>query len=274
MEVYSLRLQKIKLLGIIVLTILVLISGCSILSIESTEGVAAQINGEKITIEHIEKVLQSRRMVLEIGKGIYDNHENNLDMLVNRYNEQIKQTQSKAIKRYYERQKLQIMKQYYSENEAFNIVIRQVVLNQEAKKHGYKISLDEARQAKKIIDDNNKKAFEESQGSERYDKYRQLEEEVIKSYGFKSKEEWIEANLPFMADGIARSTMRRRFVQILMEKNRDVQGLEWHALKGNSWEEYKEYLLKNSKIKIYDDRFEIVYDENDWKYGRLNLRNE
>lgn len=246
--------------------------GCTANKKTPPQNVIAEVNGEEIIIEDIQKDIHVREIGLKLSKKYNDNPENDKDVL-QRIDDLINHAKTDTEKHYYKRMKRKV-KQSYSENVSFNKIIRRIVLYQEAKKQGYEVSIEEARKFKQELDKNTEKVMQQKENIEEFEKIKQMEAEAIKLSGFSSREEWFDASLSSTAKSLAISSMKQKFINVLNDKYPNIIGQEWIILKGNAWEEYTEYLLKKAKIKLYNNNFEVVYYEDDWKHESIDLKKE
>lgn len=252
--------------------LIILINGCSLEAKAPATNVIAIVNGEEITIEDIKKEMEAREIGLELNKKM-EGDDNTGVIAEDFFNRQIEQAQTEEEKRYYERMKRQYINQNsFSENDAFNRIIREVALSQEAQRQGYEVTIEEARESRKQMDDTTRKILEQESRLEELQKREEIEEEAAKMLGFKNREEWFEASLKGMAKIMAKGKMKEKFIEYLMEEHPDVVGQQWVALRTNAWEDYTEYLLRTSKIKIYQNDFKVEYYGENWDLGDLDLR--
>ncbi len=265
---------KSFLLGVVILIGSVLINGCNLAEKAPASNVIAILNGDEITIEDVEKEIEVTKVGVKISAKMEGNTDN-IGLEEDFFERQIEQAQTEAQKRYFERMKREYNNRYIkSENDVFNRIIRQVILSQEAKKQGYEVTIEEARELRNQMDDITRKMLKQEGKTEDLKKLKELEEEAAKLLGFKNREEWFEASLIGTANSMARSRMKERFIEYLMKTYPGVQGDQWVALRSNAWEEYTEYLLRNSRMKIYNDDFKVMYYEENWKLGNIFLLEE
>ncbi len=261
-------------LMLIVSVLIILINGCSLDAKKPASNVIANVNGEEITSEDVKKEMETRKIGLELSKRI-EGDVNTVVIDEDVFNRQIEQAKTEEQKRYYERRKRQYINQNsFRENDAFNRIIRELVLSQEAKKQGYEVTIEEARESRNQLDDSTRKMLEEEGSIEELKKLEELEEEAARMSGFKNREEWFEASLIGTAKNMARAKLKEKFIEYLMKEYPDIVGQQWVALRTNAWEDYTEYLLRKSKIKIYQNDFKVEYYEGNWNRGNLDLKNK
>lgn len=265
--------KRLFFLGAVILIGSVMVFGCSPAERTPASNVIAIINGEEITIEDIKKTIEATEVGLKISAKMEENAENS-GVKDEYFDRQIQQAQTEDQKRYYERMKRVYTNQYdKSENDVFNEIIREEILTQEASKQGYQVTIGEARESRKQMDDITRKLLEEGK-TEELNKLMQIEEEAANLLGFKNRDEWFEASLIDTTKSMARSRLKESFIDSLMRIYPEIIGSQWVALRSNAWEEYTEYLLRNSRLKIYDDAFKVEYYERNWKLGNLDLKNQ
>ncbi len=252
----------------------ILINGCNTGESTPAPNVIATVNGDEITIEDIKKTIEATEVGLMMSLQ-FEGNTGNAALEKDFFARQIEQAQTEAQKRYYQRMEREYQSRYSkNENDIFNRVIREVVVSQEAKKQGYEVSIEEARESRKQMDEINRKALEQEGMTEDLKRLEELEEEAARRLGYEDREEWFEASLVGVANNMAKSRMEEEFVKFLMKTYPDVQREQWVALRSNAWEEYIEHLLRNSKVRIYNDDFKVVYYEEKWEHGDLDLKNQ
>lgn len=160
-----------------------------------------------------------------------------------------------------------------TKNEAFNIVIRNRVLYQEAEKQGYeRISKDDVLETFEK-DDKVNDEFLAGENIESYNKMMDYQDEVVREYGFESFDDYRNSRIDKIIESTMVSSMIDRFRFEMGRKIQDekLKDYEKNAYINNVWEDYTEYLLKNSNIEILKDEYTIEYYGEEWEHGDMDL---
>ncbi len=257
-----------------------MLTACSS-STEKTESdaVAALINGQEITMHAIEQKIATQDVNLEVQKQVEKLLENegmrapngpsqtDLDEYLSHSGLDLS-NMTKDEERYYNRTKRDINRNNstLTPNEAFNLLVREEVLNQEARRQGLAISLEEAKdkyqQFKK-----QQLANWDSMGLS--DETEAINEKAAKRLGYNSWEKRMEDGLLDFQKSASRNSLYQWFQEELGKKHPEVQDLQFRILTWNAWEDYTEYLLRQADIKIKQEGLNVIYYGEEWQQDIL-----
>jgi len=225
---------------------------------KETGETVALVNGQPITKEALEKESLKMKIIAEMrlqsGTVSID------DFLKQSGRDWTKM--SPEEKRYYLRVKRQ-SEMTGDKKEAFNRLVREEVLYQEAVKAGYKVSIDEARQRYQEIESLNRGTLEESlqteKAREEIARLKGIEKKFMELMGFTSEEELIEYRVQGLIRTMPISRLREKFKVDWGNKHPDIGGDEFRYMVENSWEDYTNELLRKADILIKDKDLEVIY---------------
>lgn len=230
-----------KYISILILSLFVMtvFVGCSE---EAREDVIAKVNGDEITKTDIDERIE----YTEISQKLYlGDKELNID---------------------------------FTKEDAFNQLIREKVLFDQAKKLGYdaKTKSEVMKMIEKSKNENDLSNVEpqvKENIKEKYGDSEEFEEEVLNEYGYSSMENFYKENADILRTTLLITDFFQQYGEQLNEKlgeNATNQIQNDTFIK--SWTNYAEHLLKKSDIKILDDEYEIKYYGDEWKYKDLDLK--
>lgn len=156
-----------------------------------------------------------------------------------------------------------------SPNYIFNQQVRQEVLYQEAVKQGYTSSTEEAQ---RILKQANDASAQAGSSDPAFQKIREESQAVYKEYGFASEDDYLKWNLPAAARSIAIQRLHNKFEEKIEAQHSELSDLPLIITQYNAWEDYTEFLLKNSVIEIKQADYELAYYGKPWEAGRLDLQ--
>lgn len=257
---------------IISLLILVISVGCT--KENYLENVVAAVNGKTIARGDIEQKLTERKMTIAIADKIRSSDpeqlslkevliqslgisEEELNPEQNRYLESMARLRTKVL----------------SDNEAFNILLREEVFYQEAVKQGHEVSISKA---KEIIAESNEITKQALRGNEEVlKKHNQLLhyiDEVYNHYGFKSEEDYLNQRPDKTAQAMTISRMKNQFDKIIAGKlSEKLPEADAYQI-SNAWDDYGEFLLDKAKVKIINAEYSLERYGEPWNYGHLDLK--
>ena len=165
-------------------------------------------------------------------------------------------------KRYYLRVKHQ-SEMKGDKNEAFNRLVREEVLYQEAIKAGYKVSIDEARQRYQEIEtlsqQSLKEALKDAKAKEEIERQQEIEKKSQECMGFTSPEALTEYRVQRLMRTMPISRLREKFKADWGNKHPEIHGEELRYMVENRWEDYTNELLHQADIRIKDKDLEVIY---------------
>ncbi|MBE3573680.1 MAG: hypothetical protein IMW95_12175 [Moorella humiferrea] len=223
------------------------------------EGVVAFVNGQPITKEALEKEMLKMQLIAEmrVQSGTVSIDE----FLKNSGRDWSKM--SPEEKRYYLRAKRQ-SEMTGDENEAFNRLVREEVLYQEAVKEGYKVSKDEARQRYQEIETLSQKtmkeALQDANLREDIERLQEIDKKFMELMGFTNKEDLTEYQVQKLMRTLPISLLKEKFKETWGNSHPEIRGDEFRYAVENSWEDYTNELLRNADIRIKDKDLEVIYD--------------
>jgi len=259
---------------ILLILALAILAGCG--NEQYPKDVVAVVNGKTISEKDIEKKLTERKMtsafansigyVEPIGitpkealiKGLNVNGDDlTPDQL--RYLESTERLTTKLL----------------SNNEAFNILLREAVLYQQALKEGYSVSTDDAKQilaeSKQATDE---KLKNDKDAQEKYNETLETNKKIYNQFGFQSEEDYLNQRIDKTAQALTISRMKNQFNKVITDKLPKANGLQLVVEKQNAWDDYSEYLLKKAKVEILNKEYSIEIYGGPWSYGTLDLKSK
>lgn len=264
--------MKRKFLLICILLIISMIAGCSDQKYPQTT--VAVVKDMIITEEMIQAELMEKQISLEMGKklaelGPSEQEQTPKEIMLMALG--IEEGDLSADqKRYLDY--LQARTKLLSENEAFNKVIREEVLYQQAVKQGFLVTEDRAKKVLEESDDVTREQMSQTEDKEKYEKYIQHENEIFKEYGFESREGyWLKWHLAETAQGSTIQLMKNEFEKKIQEVKPNLDGYPLMIEQYNAWEDYTEYLLKKSKTEIVIDKYVLEFKGKEWLYGEWDF---
>lgn len=233
------------------------------------DGVVALVNGEKITLREVERVIREGEVGLQMASRLRELEPGPSP-------EQIDAAKlaaalgldpgamSEEEARFYRRleRELERRKRLPDRNEAFNQLVRETVLYQEAVRRGLGVSLAEARELQQQVDEASRKIYEREG---RWQEVLKLEQEGWQALGYRSREEWKEAVLPAIARDASIKRLKDWFEERLAASHPELQGVGFLVLKENAWEDYTEYLLRRAQIHIQGEGFSLEFYGAAWR---------
>jgi len=219
----------------------------------------ALVNGQPITKGALEKEMLNMQLMAEMrvqsGSVSID------EFLKNSGRDWSKM--SLEEKRYYLRVKRQ-SEMKGDKNEAFNRLVREEVLYQEAVKEGYKVSIDEARQRYQEIEtlsqESLKEALKDAKAKEEIERLQEVEKKFMELMGFTSPEALTEYRVQRLVRTMPISRLREKFKAGWGNKHPEIRGDEFRYMVENRWEDYTDELLRRADIRIKEKALEVIYD--------------
>ncbi|MBC7347656.1 MAG: hypothetical protein H5U00_09455, partial [Clostridia bacterium] len=233
------------------------------------DGVVALVNGEKITLREVERVIRegevglqiaSRLRELEPGPSPEQLDAAKLAAALGLDPGAMSEEEARFCRRL--ERNLERRKRPPDRNEAFNQLVREEVLYQEAVKRGLGVSLAEARELQQQVDEASWKMFEREG---RWQEVLKIEQEGWQALGYRSWEEWKEAVLPSIARDASIKRLKDWFEEQLAASHPEAQGVDFLVLKENAWEDYTEHLLRRAQIKIQGEDFSLEFYGAAWR---------
>lgn len=258
-------------LTVISMLVILLLAGCG--SQSYPDDVVAVVNGEYITSEDIERELMERKLFIEINEALNQVHkvdelrkamlegfglkEGELTPEQERFFKDLDRTTTKML----------------TENEAFNILLRDEVLYQEAVKLGHDVTEERVKEVLEESQEVNREIFESDEESkEFYNKYMEVSTEIYKKYGFESEEDYLNQRIDKLVYSMATNGLHYQFSNAMADKITDSYFEQIELT--NAWGDYGEYLLGKAKVKILKPEFSIETYGEPWNYGKLDLKPE
>ncbi|AGA68241.1 hypothetical protein Desdi_0714 [Desulfitobacterium dichloroeliminans LMG P-21439] len=265
--------MKVKMITVIVLILALSgLVGCA--EKKYPEDAVALVNGVIINEQEIEKEIAERKMVIAIGEKIRSLEANSLtpkEALIQSLNITEDEFNSEQI-RYIESTERATSK-LLSSNEAFNILLREEIYYQEAVKQGYEVSVDEAKQ---ILVESNKVSNEVLNDDEevlrKQNEITKSITDIYKQYGFESEEDYLNQRIDKSAQAMTISRMKGQFSKVITDKLPDSDGVQLSMDISNSWDDYGEFLLDKSKVKVLNTKYSTELYGKPWGYGLLDLK--
>ncbi|CEP66837.1 Transcription factor AP-2, C-terminal [Moorella glycerini] len=224
------------------------------------EEVVALVNGQPITKEALEK--EMLRMQLTAEMRIQSGSVSNIDEFLKNSGRDWSKM-SPEEKRYYLRAKRQ-SEMTGDKNEAFNRLVREEVLYQEAVKEGYKVSIDEARQRYQEIEtlsqESLKEALKDAKAKEEIERLQEVEKKFMELMGFTSPEVLTEYRVQSLMRTMPINRLREKFKAEWGNKHPEIRGDEFRYMVENRWEDYTNEILHRADIRIKDKDLEVIYD--------------
>lgn len=261
-------------IAIVVFLGLGILIGCS--SEKFLMDTIAVIGDKVITEEQIKNEIAERNIAIKILEKLYQQNQSDIiapkDDLLQTLNMK-EEDLSKEQKRYIEaRERSAILP--LTENEAFNILLREEVLYQVALKQGYEVSQQRALQVLEESDEQSKRnAANDESTFKSYNEALKIQDEVVREYGFETWSSYQENRADKLAQAMTINLMKNRFKDSIEEKlpNSALTGIDKIIAIDNAWEDYTEFLLNGEKIKIVDNKFYVKLYGEAWSYGEMNL---
>lgn len=219
----------------------------------------AIVNGQPISKESLEKEMLSMQFTAEmrIQSGTVS-----IDEFLKNSGRDWSEM-SPEEKRYYLRAKRQ-SEMTGEKNEAFNRLVREEVLYQEAVKEGYKVSIDEARQRYQEIEtlsrETLKEALKDAKTKEEIERLQEVEKRFMELMGFTSPEALTEYRVQRLMRTMPISRLREKFKADWGNKHPEIRRDEFRYMVENRWEDYTNELLRKADIRIKDKDLEVIYD--------------
>lgn len=231
-----------KYISILILGLFIIISfvGCTG---EAKENVIATVEGEEIT----EQDIKDRIEFLQVAEKLYTGKED--------------------------------AETDFTQNEVFNLIVREKVQYIEAKNLGYEVKtkeemmkmLDESKEQREKVDPEIKGNLNDKYGSSE-----EFKESIVKEYGYDSMENYYEENIDMLITRYLINELSINYMDELkkeLDKENMSGDLEYRE-SFDSWVNYIEHLLKNANIEIKDDEYEIEYHGDKWEHEGLDLENK
>lgn len=265
--------MKIRRLFVIVLIIsLAILTGCA--DKKYPENVVAIVNGITITEEEIVKEITERKMFIAIGEKVKSLQPNSLtpeEFLTQALNINDGELTLEQI-RYLESTERSTTK-LININEAFNILLREEVLYQEAKKQGHDVSKEKAKQ---VFQESNQATEEtlkdDKEAWEKWNKLMEYANKIYKEHGFESEEDYLNQRIVKSAQAMPISRMKSQFNKVMADKLPETNSFQINVAISNAWDDYGEFLLDRAKVKILNAEYSVELYGNPWSYGILDLK--
>jgi len=154
-------------------------------------------------------------------------------------------------------------------NEAFNVIMREEALYQEAVKRGYLMTEDEAREILQQSDVVTAQQMEEDpESEEKYAELLRYENELLGEIGFESRETyWYWYHAPMTAKASTITRLQDKFKNKIQVMYPNLEGYDLWVKQENLWQDYAEYLLKKKNAKAVTDKYTLEFTGEEWKYG-------
>ncbi len=263
-----------KFLVIALVLCFAILAGCT--DKQYPENVVAVVKGQTITTEEIAQELTEREMFIEISKTLYNlepNFTTPKEALIQSLNITEEELSPEQV-RYLESVERSTTK-LINYNEAFNILLREAVLYQEAVKNRYEASIDDA---KLILDESNKVSNDALLGDEealrKQNEIMKSANEIYKKYGFESEEDYLNQRIDKTAQAMTINRMKNRFNKVITDKLPLTDSYQIRVDISNAWDDYGEFLLDRVKVKIINPEYSVELYGKPWNYGALDLKSE
>jgi hypothetical protein len=271
----------IKMLKLSVAFILLLLFAVGCSSGQNTNldsNVIAVVNGQEITEEDIKREQETRLITIEVitrSQVIVNLKQPVLSVEDFLGSEKIDTYSYSAVKRFVDRRNKASALIPLDEQAAFNNTIRDVVLQQEATRQGFEVSVEEVKALFEELIYFTQTEYETNDASEVHRQLRSIEDEVAKAFNYESMQVYREKRMDLLARSMTINKMRRSFN---METAKDYDKNEGelrevpdHIYIENEWEDYTEYLLRKARVNIAKDGYSIEYVGSTWNRGNINL---
>lgn len=263
-----------RITAIYLIIALAMLVGCA--NKKYPENAVVLVNGKIITEQEIEKEITERKMSIAIGEKIKSFEPNSLtskEVLIQALNITEEELNPEQI-RYLESRERSTTK-LLNNNEAFNILLREEVLYQEAVKHGHEASVDNA---KRILEESNKVSNEALSGDEealkKQNEIIKYTNEIYKQYGFESEEDYLNQCIDKTAQAMTISRMKSQFGKVMANKLPESDSYQISIDISNAWDDYGEFLLNRAKVKILNPEYSVELYGKTWSYGVLDLKSK
>lgn len=261
-----------KSFAILLLIILELLAGCG--NEQYPKDVVVVVNGKTISEKEIQKEITERKMAIALDSILSSVQPGKLtpkEALIKATNineEDLTRDQIRYIESR-ERTTTSLL----SNNEAFNILLREEVLYQEAIKEGYEVSVDKAKQ---ILIENKQVTTEvlknDKEAQQKQNKILESSKKIYNQFGFESEEDYLNQRIDKTAQALTIKRMENQFNKVIINKLSKIDGFQMEVEKQNAWDDYGEYLLKKAEIEILNKEYSIEIYGEPWSYGALDLK--
>ena len=257
-----------------------MLTACSSSTVKTeNNAVAAFVNGQEITMNDIQQKIAVQDVNLEMQKQVEklledegmripnEQDQNDIDDYLSHSGFDLSDM-TKDEERYYNRTKRELKRNNsnLTKNEAFNLLVREEVLYQEARRQGLAISLKEARDKYQQLEERQLVGWENMDLRKEIEA---IEDESAKRLGYNSREERMQDDLLDFQKRASRHSLSQWFQERLGKKLPEVQNLQFRILAGNAWEDYTDYLLRQSGIEIKQDGLNVIYYGEEWQEDML-----
>jgi len=158
-------------------------------------------------------------------------------------------------------------------NLIFNLMVREEVLYQEAVQQGYIVSNEKTHELQKQANEASDQAtLSDPDSAKEYDQIMAYETAVLKEFGFNSRSDYEEWVIPKAARSSTIRLMQNNFDQKIAGQYPELSWLPLRIAQYNAWEDYTEFLLKQSSIDIRQANYVLDYYGTPWEMGRLDLK--
>lgn len=247
---------------VLLILLLATLTGCG--NKQYPSDVVAVVNGKTISEKDIEKELTEREITRAFLSGSELNNKTFKENIIEALYASEKDLTTDQI-RYIKSVERKTTKEL-SRNEAFNILLREEILYQEALKKGYEVSTDQARQ---ILEESRKSTEELLKNDSEVVDYIN---KIYKQFGFQSEEDYFNQRIEKTAQALTINKMKNKFNEAIINKLPEADGMQMKINKENAWDDYGEHLLKKVKVKILNEEYTIEFYGEPWNYGTLDLK--
>ncbi len=267
-------------LVLIICIFTLMLTACSSSTRETeSNAVAAFVNGQEITMNDIQQKIAAQDVNLEMQKQVeklledermrvpIEQSQNDIDDYLSHSGFDLSDM-TKDEERFYNRTKRELKRNNskLTKNEAFNLLVREEVLYQEARRQGLAISLKEARDKYQQLEERQLVGWENMDLRKEIEA---IEDESAKELGYNSREERMQNGLLDFQKRASRHSLSQWFQEQLGKKHPEVQNLQFRILAGNAWEDYTEYLLRQADIEIKQNGLNVLYYGEEWQQDTL-----
>ncbi|MGI6435285.1 MAG: hypothetical protein ACOX0F_07990 [Syntrophomonadaceae bacterium] len=246
------------------------LAGCSSHLQESPPDTVALVNNQAITTQDIEDEVIIRKIGVKMAKLLREDHASIPETQTEAFLRALGRTEDELSgdeKQYLSGRERSSIDQPINMNLIFNLTVREEVLYQEAVKQGHMVSQIEAQKVQKLVNEVSDQA-----GAQEYNRIKAGETAILKEFGFNSRNDYEEWLLPRTARHLTIRSMQNQFDRIIAEQYPQLSAIPLMILQCNAWEDYTEFLLKQSSLDIKQANYVLDYYAKPWESGKLDLK--
>lgn len=252
------------------------LAGCSSHLQESSPDTVALVNNQAITTQDIEDEVIIRKIGVKMAKLLREDDASIPEKQTAAFLRALGRTEDELSgdeKQYLSGRERSSIDQPINMNLIFNLTVREEVLYQEAVKQGHMVSQIDARKVQKLANEVSDQAMQsDPAGAQEYNRIKAGETAILKEFGFDSRKDYEEWLLPRAARHSTIRSMQNQFDRIIAEQYPQSSAMPLMILQGNAWEDYTEFLLKQSSLDIKQANYVLDHYAKPWESGKLDLK--